>query len=92
MTDFIKYLTSFNPFKKTITDLQITETSEGKSYWLTYTQFSFGINLTKTLYGSYNPIYRSVIWYNDDYVMVKPPKFDATSSGDHYRLLMSILN
>jgi len=95
MTNFIQQLTqcinTHNPFRKTITDLQVTETSEGKSYWLTYKQFSFGINLTKTLYGSYNQTYKSVIWYNDNYVMVALPKFDVPTSGSHYNLLTSVL-
>lgn len=91
MTNFIKRLTSYIPVKNTITDLQITETSESKSYWLTYTQVSFGVSRTKTLYGSYNQTYKSVIWYNDNYVMVPLPNFDPLTSGSHYNLLTNIL-
>lgn len=91
MINFIKRLTNYIPVKNTITDLHITETSESKSYWLIYTQVSFCIKRTKILYGSYNQIYNSVIWYNDNYVMVPLPDFDPLTSGSHYNLLTSIL-
>ena len=91
MINFIKRLISYIPIKNTITDLQITKTSESESYWLTYTQVSFGIKHTKTLYGSYNKTYNSAIWYNDNYVMVQLPDFDPLTSGSHYNLLTTIL-